>query len=174
MNKKELIEELTNIGGCDAEDEWSKGYDSGVSSALELANQLDEPEIPVIPQFVADWIELAKDIGITLVGVMDFDTITFYKTYPKVEFQNLKEYMAYGGTQKIVARAWLDGYTIKKEKLYFVKEPITGQFLIKDNRQSNGVKWTDGFEKEPSYYTEQEIKAIDERYWAFAEEVPDV
>jgi hypothetical protein len=61
-----------------------------------------------------------------------------------------------------------------EEKKYYVKEPITGQFLIKDNQQSNGVKWVDGFSSEPESYTEKEIKDIDDRFWAFAVPVEEL
>ncbi len=56
-----------------------------------------------------------------------------------------------------------------EEPLYFVKEPITGQFLIRDSQNSLGVKWVDGFSTDPSYFTEQELKDIAEEYWDFAE-----
>lgn len=56
-----------------------------------------------------------------------------------------------------------------KDPIYFVKEPITGQFLIRDSQNSLGVKWVDGFSTDPSYFTEQELKDIAEEYWDFAE-----
>ena len=179
--KKELTNKLSKVTSYVAKQE-----------VLEMVSKLDKevegvkPELPAIPRFVADWIELAKDVGLTLVGVMDFDTITVYKTYPKVEFQKLKDYMAYGGAQKIVARAWLDGYTIEKEpeKLYRVKfAKVTKHgnemYLDKDGGEDViSIDWSpkDFVENEdPDVYlfTEKEIKAIDERYWAFAEEVPN-
>ena len=146
MNKQELIKELTSIKGFTHElttDEYLLGRDAAYSKSIDRIDLLDEPELLVIPQFVADWIELAKEVGLTLVGVMDFDTITVYETYPKVEFQKLREYMAYGDTQKIVARAWLDDdYTVGKEKLYRVKvgeklyfigyEETVAKFVIDD------------------------------------------
>lgn len=55
------------------------------------------------------------------------------------------------------------------DPIYFVKEPITGQFLIRDSQNSLGVKWVDGFSTDPSYFTEQELKDIAEEYWDFAE-----
>lgn len=70
-------------------------------------------------------------------------------------------------------RACIDGYEVEKEKRHFIIEPVTGQFLIRDDSQSRGVKWVDGFSTSPSYFTETEIKAIDKRFWDFAEEVTD-
>ena len=42
MNKqeKDLIQALYDIGGCDAEDEWSKGYDDGVNASIEVIKEL--------------------------------------------------------------------------------------------------------------------------------------
>ena len=94
--------------------DYSEGLISAYKTVDNLVDQMDKSELPLIPLFVANWIVLGKEIGLTLVGIMDFDIITVYKTYPNIEFQNLKEYMRYGNTQKIVARAWLDGYKIEE------------------------------------------------------------
>ena len=32
------------------------------------------------------------------------------------------------------ARAWLDGYTVEKPQLFYLRDELTGQFLAKDNR----------------------------------------
>ena len=64
MNKQELIKKLkeqlttpSELEGFDFDD----GYVFGIESAITLAEQLNEPEKPVVPQFVADWYEEHKD-----------------------------------------------------------------------------------------------------------------
>ncbi|WP_414734206.1 DUF1642 domain-containing protein [Carnobacterium maltaromaticum] len=71
-----------------------------------------------------------------------------------------------------LCRAWLDGYEVKKEKLYRVELPELG-YLIKRSHTDyifvNNEKLDN--KRLTSKLTEQEIKSIDERYWAFAVEV---
>ncbi|EOB3445943.1 DUF3850 domain-containing protein [Enterococcus faecalis] len=60
MNKQEkedLIQALYDIGGCDAEDEWSRGYDDGVNAAIEVVNEIKVQEKAIVPKFVAYWFE---------------------------------------------------------------------------------------------------------------------
>lgn len=58
--------------------------------------------------------------------------------------------------QRKYARAWLDGYEVEEDPLYYVKLPGVGYL----NNADGGIKHTD-----------KEIKAIDERYWPFAVKV---
>ncbi len=52
MNKQELLEALQALLN-NSYDDYAEG---AIKEAIELAEQLDEPKKPVIPQFVADWI----------------------------------------------------------------------------------------------------------------------
>lgn len=87
---------------------------------------------------------------------------------------------------EMLCRAWLDGYEVKKEKLYYVKLPISvwsnhleeletePRYLHFDNTSDefNLFRTTNSyFGNYKSKLTEQQIKSIDERYWAFAVEV---
>lgn len=60
MNKQEkedLIQALYDIGGCDAEDEWARGYDDGVNAAIEVVKEIKVQEKAIVPKFVAYWFE---------------------------------------------------------------------------------------------------------------------
>lgn len=64
MNKQELIKKLKELLTTPSELEgydFDDGYDFGIESAITLAEQLDEPEKPVVPQYVADFYESIKD-----------------------------------------------------------------------------------------------------------------
>ena len=59
MNKQELIEEIKNLEGLTILDK-TINLDSEMipeKKVLNIVKQLDEPEKPVVPQFVADWYE---------------------------------------------------------------------------------------------------------------------
>ena len=71
MNKQELIDKLKKLLTQPSEMEgydFDYGHDFGIRRAISLVKQLDEqqpqmdePEKPVVPQFVADWYEEHKD-----------------------------------------------------------------------------------------------------------------
>ena len=71
MNKQELISKLKNLLEMPSEIEgydFEYGHDFGIRRAIVLVKQLDEqqapsndPEKPIVPQFVADWYEKSKD-----------------------------------------------------------------------------------------------------------------
>ena len=48
--KKEILKSINNIGGCDAIDDWSRGYDEGVSAAYSEVEKLEseDPRIETI------------------------------------------------------------------------------------------------------------------------------
>lgn len=87
-------------------------------TVIKIIDELDEPEKPVLPQFVADWIEWCKNNNVTLLGAMSpIDELgTAICDDKKVKSLDASEW----GTQnqETFAQAWLFGYEIEKEKLY--------------------------------------------------------
>lgn len=106
MNKQELIEQikgLKNLFGNKAE------YIE-IDAAIELIEQLDEPQKTVVPQFVADWIETCKENNIiSLSGAFE---------YAKEEVDT---WLSDWKNQEIFASAWIFGYEVEKEKRYYVR-----------------------------------------------------
>lgn len=106
MNKQELIERikcLKNLFGNKAE------YIE-IDAAIELIEQLDEPQKTVVPQFVADWIETCKENNIiSLFGAFE---------YAKEEVDT---WLSDWKNQEIFASAWIFGYEVEKEKRYYVR-----------------------------------------------------
>ena len=106
MNKQELIERIEGLKNLFG----NKEEYIEIDAVIKLIEQLDEPKV-TIPQFVADWIEEGKKHCKDVSDLFDFD------------FTN--EEVGNGFLQEkpfdLVARAWLDGYTVEKEKQYTVK-----------------------------------------------------
>lgn len=73
---------------------------------------LDQPK-PEIPQFVADWIEYCKKRTLTLKGLFS-NSDTPAKIFDWI----------FGSDEncRLMAEAWINGYTVKKEKLYKVRD----------------------------------------------------
>lgn len=59
MNKQELIEYCESLKGD--LNKFINGVD--VNKIIKKIEQLDEPQKPVVPQFVADWIDYCKRKG---------------------------------------------------------------------------------------------------------------
>ena len=108
MNKQELIERiegLKNIFGNKCE--YIK-----IDAVIELASELDEPQKPVVPQFVSDWIEECKNDDFHLFGAME----GISSNQKKLDYWFRED-----DNMELFARAWLDGYEVEKEKRYLVK-----------------------------------------------------
>lgn len=144
---------------------------------LNLIHQLEEPEQEkvVVPQFVADYIKASKADNESLNQAFAFIDDKESKELWEWMFPTIVE--GKRENQEVFTRAWLDGYTVEKEKLYKVELPIDRIYHILTVHGDNSGHF---FGKEHindswyrTYLTEQEIKAIDERYLAFKEEVTE-
>lgn len=117
MNKQEFIERmksLKNIFG-------NKSEYIKIDAVIELASELYEPQKPVVPQFVSDWIEECKNDDFHLFGAMEGISLNQKK---------LDYWFREDDNMELFARAWLDGYEVEEEKIYTVKvKAFLGQYL---------------------------------------------
>ena len=108
MNVQRLIEKYKKLEGV-----WdAEGAELARQIFLQDLEQLDEPGKVKISQFVAEIIEYYKKQNATLYDALREKN--FNKQYAD---WLLNEQGAYDK----VARAWLDGYEVEKEKKFFVK-----------------------------------------------------
>ncbi|EAG9593524.1 DUF1642 domain-containing protein [Listeria monocytogenes] len=121
-----------------------------------------------VPQFAGDWISRCKQKGYDLFLSIDYDDSDMpYEMYNWLTFSD--------ENQELFARAWLDGYEVEKEPLYYVQlitiflgylnERNDGRRSLRDSVQNDIFK---------TQFTEAEIKEMDERYWQFAVLVEEV
>lgn len=184
MNKQELIEKYKTKYAEEPKD-WRLTSVNTSRQAL-FANfindlgQLEEPNKVVVPKFVAEWLEECKNnaslgeclrcfhFGSGILSIVSAD-------------ENVEGWINEGDNDLLLARAWLDGYEVEKEPLYYVKLPdfrhsssgnVYGLKKIVNGEIRVGVfdKQEIGKTKE-SQLTENQIKSIDERYWPFAVKV---
>lgn len=104
MNKQELIKKY--------EDLFEKLYAFPIvtiNGVIEDLKQLDEPQKVMIPRFIADWIVQAKEEGYNIAGAINEAPRGAVDDW--LELENVD----------IFAEAWINGYTIEKEKRYTVK-----------------------------------------------------
>ncbi|EME3536189.1 DUF1642 domain-containing protein [Enterococcus faecium] len=112
MNKQETIKKLESIKAI-GNDAIAACYNDSMNAGITLMKQLDEPQKPVVPKFVAEWIEYAKKKGDSLA--ISFKPWNLYG----VEYSKADRWIE--DNQETFARAWIDGYEIEKEPLYRVK-----------------------------------------------------
>ena len=126
MTRQEVIQTLSKVGKI------------SVSYAEDLYDSFFPK--PVVPQFVADWIEYCKFTNVNLGRALFISDIDFYNYESQEDCSKLKGFLGTETNQEIFARAWLDGYEVEKEARYTVKiKGLTSKrsylnYLIDDDR----------------------------------------
>lgn len=161
MNKQELIERLHEAGGCGADSEtWARGYDDGISVAIDMVEQLDEPQKRVMPKFFDDWAKQVikqrdKFYAISLITRAGWDFGVDYELDENRSPSATRELLAwlvedslYLNKEKAV-NALLYGYEVEKEQLYVMPVPhvsFSVHYCVEDDhisfRQGNAQKFT--------------------------------
>jgi|AKZA01.1.fsa_nt_gi Protein of unknown function (DUF1642). len=181
MNKQELIEKYTVRKAalkpyCPNRNRKTEELKSEFLAEFIIdLNQLDEQPKVTVPQFLDKYIqenkgECASDIFSEewLHDSADkLDDEVDKWLYDNDETENDRRYL-------IAVQAFVTGeYEVEKEPLYQIELPGTswGAYLTKADNGDLVIfqNTTSG-----STFTESEIKAIDERYWAFAVPVEEV
>ncbi len=170
MTKQEAIELVKNTS-------YSVPINDSVKylreeTVIRIIDELDEPEKPVLPQFIADWLEVCKEnIGFSLSSAMSHSTSLMKAQPNKVQgWFNLKDNQ----------ETWLFGYEVKKEKLYIVEIPnpnSDNHLLLRKNFDGkvcvsllHSEYWRGN---ESTRLTEAEIKEGFDWAWQFAKEVEE-
>lgn len=160
--------------------DFYKGKIEGLSEAkklLEEVKKLDEPQKKVIPKCAHEFILEGTDLGLSYFEIIT-SAESFANAKPQDEFSKwLRK------NSGLFIRSLLNDYEVEKEQLYYVYFPeiiaspemffpdIEGAYLMKSD---DGIELADNNDFEDMKFTEAEIKAIDERYWAFAVPVEEV
>ena len=153
---------------------------------LEDKLKLQQQALPVVPEDVAEWIEILKTKGLK--------PLKNPETYEETGFteETLQDIVFWiSEHQEDYMRAWLDGYTVEKPQLFEVKMPIVywddyasqltnGFEFLRIDKETDEMDFViflsnilSNTKKYTVHFTEQEIKSIDERYWQFAVPVED-
>lgn len=126
--------------------------------------KVEEPELVVVPQCVADWIEQKKANGDQLYIAMD-------KSWESMNY-TVSDWLEEGEDRyNKFARAWLDGYEVEKEPLYYVQ--LITIFLGYLNERNDGRRsLSDSVQNDifKTQFTEAEIRSVWDGYMELAEE----
>ena len=179
MNKQEAIEKIEK--GKSNFNAWEDLVrNRAFEDALTIVKKIDEPERPVVPQFVADWYEEHKDnFEIYLSGLCI--NFTCHREWLNDKLANWYEELENKPIQTLVNMHQF-GYEVQKEKLYTVELPNPdshdkGKFVLCKNKSGKVfIKWTcldDWGFLEEFQLTEEEVKEKFNWVWQFAKELEE-
>lgn len=170
MNKQELINKLKELL-TKSTNEYDCGHDYGIIRAIVFAEKLDEPERPpepkplelekpVIPKYVADWIEWCKKHKVTLLGAVR----------AVCNNKNIRPLDASGWAiknQETFTKAWFHGYEVEKEKRYTAKLKLTNEYLCYESQFKDLLhyKVPDSSAKEVKSYHFTEYDLVKYHVW---------
>lgn len=152
MKVKEVIEKIKNTSAIEtfmSETIWVKR-----DEVLDIIKRLDEPEQPVVPQFIDSWIQGAKYNGFDLYEAMTDevpDEVTTWIVWHSETF----------------AKAWLFGYEVEKEKLYTARlKLISSERYSYINKKKDEkrlfISDLDGFSDMcQTHFTQAELEELD-------------
>lgn len=170
MNKQELINNVKAWGAwCIDHNTGEKDRYVKINKVRELIEQLDEQHKVTVPRILDIYIQKNKNSSASDIFTQDWvyesgdeldDEVNKW-LYNNDRAENDRRYL-------LAVQAFVTGdYEVEKEPLYQIELPGTswGAYLTKADNGDLVIfqNTTSG-----STFTESEIKAIDERYWAFA------
>ena len=131
---------------------------------LENAGLLKEQQaLPVVPDFVAEWIECVKEKNNNALALLDDDNMP----------DDVNEWLFFQRNDdniKLILRAWLDGYTVEKPQLFYLKNKLTTSYLALDTNTGYYEHWGEEIIpkllKKQGYkisFTQQEIDSMETR-----------
>ncbi|MCT3086009.1 DUF1642 domain-containing protein [Lactococcus lactis] len=117
-----------------------------------------QQSLPVVPEFVAEWIEYVKEDGIfNALALLDKDDMP----------EGVNEWLFLQSNDdniNLIIRAWLDGYTVEKPQLFYLREKNTGYYLRKKGNNEYGITphYSNDYDEKYMHYkfTQQEIDSM--------------
>ncbi|EEN9425476.1 DUF1642 domain-containing protein [Listeria monocytogenes] len=184
------------IAGNELLNGWYNGKEFGTGNSLvkvsrdKIISTKDcfiakekEAELVVVPKLIGDFLENhSKEDGHTLHDLL-CDLLTSRASLDENVYDWIMENNNENG--ELFARAWLDGYEVEKEPLYYVRLPLSTwnddaaeleviNMYVLLNKQSDETTFTGSIinknKKWTTKLTEAEIKGMQkgEIYWLFA------
>lgn len=153
MNKQELIKRISELpySECPIADIVTVNR-NWILGSIE---QLDKPQEVPVPQFVADYIKYAIE--------NDWDFQDLFKRIEDEEDEELLRWVYHERNQETLAAAWINGYTVEKEKRYIVKVKGVEKGYDYLNHRISLDSWFFSGESEPldfrTKHTRKELEA---------------
>lgn len=166
MNKEEAKQKLHNLAFVKLD---TRSNDLNLADVMQIVDQIDELVKVTIPKFVAEWIEKTKRVY-NLYGAMG-------RIKDKLAPSEIMEWFSTNPTLtgEILAHAWLEGYEVEKEKLYYVNIPNVyhGDFGYSETHDNYSFYNKSDATEIRFELTESEIKLEHEWAWQWARPVEE-
>ena len=166
MKVKELIEKYKKLEGV-----WdAPGAETARQIFLQDLEQLDEPQKPVVPQFVADWYEEHKDN----LEFYIFDYVYRFDQQKESDFKDwIDEFK--NESLRILVNMHQFGYEVEEEKRYLVKvKGVCGNHETL-NCEKHSKKWLFSDREENSLYkTKHTRKELEEAEFGWVFDCPGI
>lgn len=156
MNKQEAIEKIDRTLSLPRPViSFPYNYEDGLRYAKHIINQIDEPEKPVIPQFVAEHIEYHKNMNSPMGDIFNRHFIDD----KRVEVWLREALNAYDN----LGKAWLFGYEVEKEPIYVIRSKGTtnkygAQQRLCHSSEKGNYFWCGEFSKFKHKFTREELE----------------
>ena len=124
---------------------------------VDLKSELEHQALPVVKDFVAKWIEYIKEKDNNARGLLtDLDNMPDDVTEWLFSQEN-------DDNINLILRAWLDGYTVEKPQMFYLKNKLTDMYLYKKPLGGYGEEPTDSIEHltDDFKFTQKEIDGMD-------------
>ena len=124
---------------------------------VDLKSELEHQDLPVVKDFVAKWIEYIKEKDNNARGLLtDLDNMP----------DDVNEWLFFQENDdniNLILRAWLDGYTVEKPQMFYLKNKLTDMYLYKKPLGGYGEEPTDSIKHltDDFKFTQKEINEMD-------------
>lgn len=161
LSKKDVFKYATFARNLDGQENVIR-----VGAINYLIDQLDEPEKPVVPQFVAKYIEIQREYGHENIR------IAIKRIEGRGEHSRLFNWFFFENNSDLFAKAWLYGYVVE-ETLYYMPLPYQSNNTIYYYKQDDGkISFKQGgMMKDHSKFTQEELDKYFPEIKHMAEEV---
>ena len=138
---------------------WREGYEQGKLEGMVERNKVK------VKKFVADWIEEARKSCKDVAELFDFNFTN----------EEVGKWFMQEQPFDLVARAWLDGYEVEKEKRYLVKVKGISGYSRYLNKDLSSEKYFFASKNEINgYRTKQTRKQLEEAGFGWVFDCPGI
>lgn len=178
MNIKEIKHKISNSSVIAKSKEHQAGYIAMRDSAMGLLNQLDEPQKPVVPEYVAEWLEKMRKQLVSYhfesgARFMMFIGIDYHQRRGLLTLnEKVRHWLEKDGNEVKLSNAIDYGYEVEKEPLYMVPlltDKEGNKKILVERRGEYDIIWD--YENEDDWHellTEEQIKSVNPDYWKLA------
>lgn len=111
---------LDKLGSDVMSKTYRDGYEQG---RFDEAMEYSTPKVE-IPAYVSHWLEYCKATNVGMLTALKVFNVHLYNYARMADADKLRSYFSLDKNQESFIVAWVNGYSVKKEKYYYVAVPV--------------------------------------------------